>query len=75
MAGVCAAHAVKLPDDRLESILFYQSHEHPERQPAPQPYQENERIAVSTSVSAIADDSSDADWWMSVLNSMDRARR
>jgi len=74
VAGVCAAHALHAPSEQHQPVQFYQPGEHPERQPVPQPQQENQRVAVSMSSSAIVDDSGDAAYWMSVLASMGRPR-
>src|SRR5438477_11401825 len=49
VGGVCAAHALNVPEEPLEPILFYQSDEHPERQPVPQPQQVNRLVAPSSS--------------------------
>src|SRR6266571_6157395 len=49
VAGVCVAHAVKLPEERPQPIRFYQSHDDPPRQPVPQPQQANSLIAPSSS--------------------------
>jgi hypothetical protein len=72
MTGVCVAHALSLPDESPETVLFYQSDEHPERQPVPQPRQENRAVAV-TSSSAIALDYDD--WWATLGMHMTRVRR
>ncbi|SRR5712691_6062575 len=49
LAGVCTVHALKAPGEQPQPIQFYQSDEHPERQPAPRPQQENRVTAPSSS--------------------------
>jgi hypothetical protein len=59
MTGVCIAHALQTPNEQPQSILFYQSDEHPERQLVPQPQQERAVAATSSSAVALDDDG----WW------------
>jgi hypothetical protein len=49
VGGVCVIHSLKLSKKEPEPVLFYQSHEHPERQPVPQPPQEISGTAMGTS--------------------------
>ena len=52
LAGVCALHAL-IPADDPQPVLFYQSDEHPERQPVPQPQQQGRVVVLSTGSSVV----------------------